>query len=88
MAQDKGEDFQTTALEKLVEVRRDAIESIAKGHGQLEKHISLLTSAQAGIDVLEKEKAEISKSFKNKMTKVVPPEEPQPYWIFNEDKGN
>ena len=72
MAQDKGKDFPKTALEKLVEARRRAIELIAKGHGKLEKHLSLLTSAQAGIDMLKKEKAEIYKSFKNKLTDVDP----------------
>lgn len=76
MVQDKGNDFPKMALEKLVEARRTAIESIAKG-GQLEKHLSLLTSAQAGIDVLKKEEAEISESFENKVTKVVPPAEAQ-----------
>jgi hypothetical protein len=50
----------------------------------LEKHLSLLTSAQAGIDVLKKEEAEISESFENKVTKVVPPEEVHPYRPFKE----
>jgi nitrogen regulatory protein PII len=80
MAKDKGKDFQATALEKLVEARRTAIESIAKGHGKLKKHLSLLTDAQAGIDVLKKEKAEISKSFENKVTKVVRSEEENGNW--------
>jgi len=72
-----------------VEARRKAVESIAEGHGQLERELRLLTDAQAGIDVLNKAKAEISKSFKNKVTKVVSPEEPQQRWSTNlEDNGN
>jgi len=89
MAQDKGKDFPKMALEKLVEARRKAVESLAQGHGQLERELRLLTDAQAGIDVLNKAKAEISKSFKNKVTKVVSPEEPQQRWSTNlEDNGN
>jgi hypothetical protein len=87
MAHDKGKDIQSMALEKLVEIRREAVESIAKGHGQLEKHLSSLTSAQAGIDVLKKAKGEISKSFKNKVTKVAPSQEPQ-RWTTAPDNGN
>jgi hypothetical protein len=80
MAQHTGKDLQSMALEKLVEARREAVEAIAKGHGQLEKHLSVLTSAQAGIDVLKKAKAEITKSFKNKTTNVTAPKKPeQPY---------
>jgi hypothetical protein len=52
MAQDKGKDFPKMALEKLVEARRKAVESLAQGHGQLERELRLLTDAQAGIDVL------------------------------------
>ena len=90
MAQDKGKEIQNMALEKLVEARRTAIEAIAKGHGQLEKHLSLLTSTQAGIDVLKKAKAEISKSFKNKVTNVASSKEPQPTYdaLLAEDNGN
>jgi hypothetical protein len=81
MAQNEGKDIQSMALEKLVEARRTAIESIAKGGPlQLQKYLTLLTSAQAGIDLLKKKKAEISKSFKNKVTKVVRSEEQNGNW--------
>jgi hypothetical protein len=80
MAQGKGKDLQSMALVNLVEARRTAVEAIAKGQGQLEKHLSVLTSAQAGIDVLKKAKAEIAKSFKNKTTNGTAPKKPeQPY---------
>jgi hypothetical protein len=89
MAQDKGKDFPKMALEKLVEARRKAVESIAEGQGQLERELRLLIDAQAGIDVLNKAKSAISKSFKNKVTKVVAPKEPQQQWTTNlEDNGN
>jgi hypothetical protein len=85
MAQDKGKDFPKMALEKLVEARRKAVESIALGHGQLERELRLLTDAQAGIDVLRKAKAEISKSFKT--TNVVSPKKPRPTYdaLLTED---
>jgi hypothetical protein len=89
MAQDKSKDFPKMALEKLVEARRKAVESIALGRGELERELNLLTDAQAGIDVLKKAKGEISKSFKNKVTKVVSPKEPQPnYDAVLEDDEN